>query len=399
MHSNTPSLRLVAGIALVLCVPPVAGRAQSTSASGAARETRPWSHLTPKSGIPDDAPKPPFVTSARRLFTAPELLDAPDEWIDRSLQWVDYTLEAYKPSLVEHPLRRSALIRLDDVLHITSAPRKPIVQAYYRARMERVVAEIERTKITSGARIWKLYNHGFLVRTPTVSFTFDLVPGVPSIGFVIPPELLDRLVAQSDATFISHLHGDHANADVARRFLAAGKPVVAPEVLWKDQPELAKGLTVLTRSTTDVHDLRIQGGRQTLKVVANPGHQGAKILNNVTLVTSPEGVTVVQTGDQWQNDVPGNDLDWMSHVARDRDVDVLLPNCWTNDLDRMVRGIDPKLVITGHENEMGHTVPHREDYTQTYNRLFGIRYPAIVMTWGESFHYDRQVLDNTVGSR
>ncbi len=48
---------------------------------------------------------------------------------------------------------------------------------------------------------------------------------------------------QSDATFIGHLHGDHANQDVARMFLAANKPVVAPEGLWADDPALSKQLT------------------------------------------------------------------------------------------------------------------------------------------------------------
>jgi hypothetical protein len=70
-------------------------------------------------------------------------------------------------------------------------------------------------------------------------------------------------------------------------------------------------------------------------------------------------------------------------------VDIYLPNCWMPDLDRAVRGVNPRLVITGHENEMAHTVPHREDYTQTYNRLHGIPYPALVMTWGESYAYRR----------
>lgn len=374
------SRRLGAALVLSLSLLPASGDAQ----------TAPARSFTPTSPIPDDAPKPPFVTSARRLFTAPELLDAPDEWLDRSLQWVDFTLDAYAPSLVEHPLRRAALTRLDDVLHIPSAPEKPIVQRFYRERMTRVVEEIERTTVTSGLRVWKLYNHGFLVRTPTVSFTYDLVPGVARAGLVIPSELMDRIVAQSDATFISHLHGDHASIDVARKFIAAGKPVVAPELLWKDQLDVAGALTVLQRSTTMVHELRVRGGKQVMKVVAYPGHQGATVLNNITLVTSPEGFTVVQTGDQWQMDQPGDDFEWITQIGRDHDVDVLLPNCWTNHLDRMVRGIDPQLVITGHENEMGHAVNHREDYTQTYNRLVGIPYPAIVMTWGESFQYDRQ---------
>ncbi len=37
---------------------------------------------------------PSFVSSPRRLLTAPELTDAPDDWIERSLQWVDYILRS-----------------------------------------------------------------------------------------------------------------------------------------------------------------------------------------------------------------------------------------------------------------------------------------------------------------
>ena len=104
--------------------------------------------------------------------------------------------------------------------------------------MERVIADIEKTVVTSGMRIWRLYNHGFLVRTPTVSFVFDLVPGIRVPGFAVPADMMERLVAQSDATFISHRHGDHANQEVARMFAARGKPFVAPEALWNDVPEL-----------------------------------------------------------------------------------------------------------------------------------------------------------------
>jgi hypothetical protein len=77
---------------------------------------------------------------------------------------------------------------------------------------------------------------------------------------------------------------------------------------------------------------------------------------------------------------------------------VILPNCWTTDIARAVRGFDPELVITGHENEMGHTIDHREPYWLTYqrqtgsdrsggSRLVGYDKPLLVMTWGESYHY------------
>jgi len=336
-----------------------------------------------------DEEKPPYVSSPRRLFTAPELLDAPEEWIERSLQWADAMFEQFPPSMTEHPVRRAALIRVDDVLHIESAPKKLLVQEFYRARLEKAVKEIEGTRVTKGMRIWKLYNHGFFVRTPTVSFTFDIVPGLRRVEkFRVDRELLMRIAEQSDATFISHYHGDHASQEVARIFLERNKPVVAVEGLWPDEEELAGKLTVPERSTTMVHEIPVRNGKQVLKVVAYPGHQGEPILVNVHLVTTPEGFTVVHTGDQSGSEDPGGDFDWIAHIGAQHDVDVLMPNCWTTNIQRMIRGVNPQLVITGHENEMGHTVDHREDYTQTYNHLFGSRTPYIVMAWGEAFHYE-----------
>ena len=319
-----------------------------------------------------DGPHPPFVSNSRRLLSAPELLDAPDEWVDRSLKWIDYILRTYPPGLVELPPRRPALFRLDEVLHIESAPRKPLVQAFYRQRLQRAIEEMERTRISEGMRIWRLYNHGALIRTPSVSFTVDVVPGPE--GMALSGEWLKRLAAQSDVHFISHKHPDHANPEVARLFVEAGKPVIAPERLFP-------GVTVLERTPHAEHALA------GLRVVAFPGHQGPPVLNNVTLVRTAEDFTILHTGDQSGDEGEGGDFDWLARIGHDRRVDALLVNGWTNGLHRMVRGVNPRLVMPGHENELSHAVPHREEYTQDYERMFGLDYPFIVMAWGESFHY------------
>jgi L-ascorbate metabolism protein UlaG (beta-lactamase superfamily) len=323
-------------------------------------------------------------------------MDAPDEWIDRSLQWIDYILKNYRPDLVEFPERRPALFRLDEILHIQSAPSKPLVQNFYRMRLEHAIEEIETTKVTEGMRIWRLYNHGAFVRTASVSFTFDLIPGAGISGFPLSPEWLRRLVTQSDATFISHLHADHANADVARMFLAARKPVIAPTGLWSDDPDLSKQLTYPERSANLVQEIKIRGDEQPLKVISFPGHQGKSVLNNVNFVATPEGFSVLHTGDQSDTLGPGSDFDWLSQIGHDHHVDALLPNGWASGLQRIARGINPEVVIPGHENELGHVVSHREAYTQDYERMFGLHYPFVVMTWGESFLYKRPATINGV---
>jgi hypothetical protein len=66
---------------------------------------------------------------------------------------------------------------------------------------------------------------------------------------------------------------------------------------------------------------------------------------------------------------------------------VLMPNCWATDIVRLADGFRPKLIIPGHENEMGHTIDHREPFWLTYNRLSKSPYPLMVMAWGEKYHY------------
>lgn len=353
-------------------------------------------------------PHPPFVSSSRRLLVPPELSDAPDLWIKRSLEWANYILNNYPPSLDDLPERRVALYRLDEILHIPSAPNKPLVHDFYRMRIERAIDEIERTQVREGIRVWKLYNAGFLVRTRSVSFTFDIVPGPPvytrgpsgSIvvgripGFSVPRPWLRRLVAQSDATFISHRHRDHASREIARMFLEAHKPVVAPEGLWANDPEFAGKLTYPDRSGKAVQSIPLRGGERALKLFCYPGHQnpeipepGNTILNNVSLVVTPEEFSVLQTGDQSGPEGPGADFGWLTQIGHYHHVDILLIDGWANDLHRIVRGINPQLVIPAHENEMSHRVSHREAYMQDYERMFGLHYPYLVMAWGENYLY------------
>jgi hypothetical protein len=126
-----------------------------------------------------------------------------------------------------------------------------------------------------------------------------------------------------------------------------------------------------------------------------PGHQGEHIENNVPLIKTPGEMTFVHMGDQSN----ALDFSWIDEVHKHFEVDVLLPNCWTTDIVRVTRGFNPAVVITGHENELGHSIDHREPYWLSYQRREGsdrfggsrdVGYdtPLILMTWGESFHYD-----------
>ncbi|MFC1739064.1 MBL fold metallo-hydrolase [Planctomycetota bacterium] len=300
-----------------------------------------------------------------------------------SLDLVSEALEKYLPQIPEPLERRLALLMIDGIMHEENAAQHPSVQEFYHDCLSKALAEMENTKVKEGALIWKLYDHGFVVRTATVTLGFDLIRGnsARADGFAVNDDLMKLIVDQCDIMFISHRHGDHADQWVAQAFLDQAKPVVAPDDVWENS-DIHENITHLKREAHTFQGLSLRDDQHELRVVIYPGHQG-EMNNNVSLILTPEGMSFCHTGDQSNS----SDFSWIDEVAQHHKIDVLMPNCWTTDISRMVRGFEPELVITGHENEMGHTIDHREPYWLTYDRTQNVNCPLVLMTWGESFHY------------
>jgi len=90
------------------------------------------------------------------------------------LSYANELLLKYPPKIPEPEQRRSALLLLDAVFHELYAPHRPAVQLFFKSRTKKAIDEIEHTQVTNGARIWKLYNHAFVIKTKDVTIGFDL---------------------------------------------------------------------------------------------------------------------------------------------------------------------------------------------------------------------------------
>ena len=79
-------------------------------------------------------------------------------------------------------------------------------------------------------------------------------------------------------------------------------------------------------------------------------------------------------------------MNWLVNIHQEIPrPDALLVNCWTHRMNDLVEGFAPKCVITGHENEMGHTIDHREAFWLTFQKMEEIKRDYVVMGWGEWF--------------
>jgi len=326
----------------------------------------------------------PFLC-LRRLYEEPETKAIHQkmlQWMEGTLAWVDGVLTAYPPAWPEPEIRRRALYMLDEPLHVLSAPIEPPIADFVNRRIQKAVGEMESEQVTSGITIWKLYNHGFVVRTPEVTIGFDLHQG-PFETLHIASELFDRILQATQALFISHTHSDHADAYAISRMIEMGRPVIVPPGLGLDN-EWHDRLIQPERHWQVSNKLALGGVNIPYRVF--PGHQGVELLNNVYLVDLPHDLHIMQTGDQ---SLTEDFYVWIDRVQEQFKVDILLPNCWTTDLRRLIDGTRPRLVITGHENEMGHPVDHREAFSKTYAHIAKEPTPVLVMAWGERYHYEK----------
>jgi len=327
----------------------------------------------------------------------PQLSQEDNDFLSRQagvfLDTIQSILTNYPPSIHEKKERGTAKLLMDAVFHEHFAVYRKPVQVFFQARIDQLIKELEETKVDKGVVIWKVYNMGFIARTKTVTLAFDLVTGITSGSkeFAIGTDKLSRIVRQCDALLITHRHPDHADKTVAEKFIELGLPVLAPDEVWKGDSIHGK-LNLPERSADKVQPLKLK--KYTLDMVVYPGHQLRSIENNVYLVKTPEGITLAHIGDQINEGDFMVDFGWIDQVAKNHHVDVLMPNAWTTDIFRIVKGFNPELVMPGHELELGHTVWDRLPYWGddeflglNYSLLKKSEFPVVVTFWGESYHY------------
>jgi len=246
-------------------------------------------------------------------------------------------LEPIRTKLLANPpgegdaaLRREAIEALDAIL-IGPCYQAHGVEEYFTTTMETVAEELV-DPVTSGAKIWMMYNHGFIVKTPEVVFGFDVV------GFRNWRWPVNELAEQLDVLFITHRHGDHYDWWMVDRVLAGGGHVAVPA-----EDNLHGDLKMRPSDSLSVAGL---------SVVAHDALHG-DTPTRMYEVTTPAGLRFLHTGDNQTSET----------LPRLDDIDVLLLNAWVNEsgstsavegMSLSIVKLQPRLTFPGHAQELGH---------------------------------------------
>jgi L-ascorbate metabolism protein UlaG (beta-lactamase superfamily) len=283
------------------------------------------------------------------------------------------------PPVVGAPMaRKLALYNLDAMLHEVKYDNTEPFCNFIDSRIGKVIEDMK-SPVKRGVKIYKIYNDGFVVRTKSANIAFDVVRGACKGQQLLSNEQVDAIVDKCDVLFLSHNHGDHVDKYVVNRFIEAGKPVIAASEILPD----LEGVTHY-RSESEILDkvVKLKSGEE-LQVKIFPGHQ-SPMMCNIYVVTTPDKYTVAHTGDQYDK----NDMEWIAEIKdKAPKIDALMINCWSYQIADAIKGFDPRYVLTGHENEMGHTIDHREAFWLTFQKLEPVQHDYVVMSWGEWFSF------------
>lgn len=279
--------------------------------------------------------------------------------------------------------RKAALYLLDQILHDTRLDGSKLVSDFLNSRMDSVVRDLDRP-LTEGIKVYKLYNDGWIVKSPQVTVGWDIYRG-PKVKDsdmrLMSDSVAKELVKRVDIMFLTHNHGDHVDQHVVDLFLDEGKPVVAPNQVLPDEPRIFH-----SRKEEIWREKFNLANNSSISVSIVPGHQD-HLENNIYIVTLPNGYNVCSSGDQWLKSDTELILNLKGKIP---EVDVFMPICWAARLPEFCESFGAKVVLTGHENELGHhSIDHREAYWLSYNKLEDFPFPNCLMTWGEVFEYKK----------
>ena len=353
------------------------------------------------------------------------------EWMRASLKRGSELLKASEGGDFNDKNREHGLRIIDYPLHLdnydqerSSAEDKKafneVVRDYCVSARERVFSEVAAATIPEGSlRLWRIYNMGYIIKGPKHTVAIDITarPELYTASgkyFVKDTNTViwckadwKRLAELADMIFVTHPHGDHYNRAGIEAFVEANKPVVVPcdlvayatnrppkkgpdgkYVVEKEILTTAPCCVKLTEDHLEPVDV---GG---VKVRNFLGNQGVNVPCNVYLIDI-DGVLVADNGDNY-------DMDKERMLSKCPPADVIIASTW-NNVQGMVNccagapGFDrtKSVLLPSHENELGHSVDHRESYREMYTRAdrLGNRefpWPRVhPLGYGESFLFTK----------
>lgn len=256
----------------------------------------------------------------------------------------------------------------------TAAALEKYEDAYicYKKAFDKVLEEVKSTTVDDGtAAIWMLYNMGYVIKTPTVTFSVDIYHRHAA-----------ELEPYLDFACFTHNHSDHYTTSLMEAMYDTGKPVISNFY----EPVAGYEYCSITAKDYTVDGIKIHS--------FITDHNNATLQNFVTVFQFDCGqdtgnLNIVHTGDTnykpEQFDIEGNP-------------DIFIPRYAVDDLteNNIIGAVtQPKYVLLSHILELGHdgVANSRWSLAMGLARAAAINCDKTYMPfWGDKMTWDGNVL-------
>lgn len=283
----------------------------------------------------------------------------------------------HRPQTGDQEIRENSICSIDNIVLSSYVEHKNEVFEFYSLMLAKAMIEIRTENVEEGVTVWQIYNHGFVVKTPTVVLCFDLYD---YIGFGQNAAWgLEELADIMDVMFISHDHNDHTDSGLSSAMRQRNKPVI-------------EGID----PATDPSSISINVGDSINEAYLHiTDHEG---LHSTTIhmfeVVTPEGFKILHTGDNQTSET----------IPDIEGVDILLLNAWVNESGwtshitgsrNAIKKINPRVTLPGHILELGHLGRYIVPYSDVFMvDDIDLGSELCVLAWGERYHLDNASNDS-----
>lgn len=344
-----------------------------------------------KSDIPSGQKPRKASGILHRLIKEQQRDTDPYRWIHAVHSAVEELKLIYPPHAGNDEMRSWILRLLDYPLHVDNYMKDAdpnMLEAYYSSTSgylcsakEKVLKWIDTPCTDNILSLKKLYNMGFIFRTADHTVGIDITDRhcLPEGYQAWNDEDYTALASRLDILLLTHPHSDHYSLTLLQAVYDAGKTLILPCPISGLKYE-NDGRVIILDSDTD-STITAAG----CQITAFHGNQGENIPCNIYLMDIG-GHRIIHNGDNY-------DRTKEARLNRYPAAEVIIGSSWNNIqslLSNCPEGASSRVFIPAHENEICHTVNHRESYRELFTGRDRLGNP--------DFHYPpTTVLDNGEG--
>lgn len=329
--------------------------------------------------------------------------------VKKGLSQLGATLLKSPPSTKNFERRIDILKNLDKFLEIPNSEKNEDVIEYYRKMIDHALNQMEREEVKTGVTIWKLYSSSFIIKTPRVIFALDLcegpnedIYGKENIPFSFTPQQREKIARLVDYSFHTHHHYDHLSYQLVKELWRKKKKIIVTRQnkdCWKEEPFARDLIVPDDKSLFKIGDLKVRVYYGWQHMNPEIDNDFLKVQCNAYLISTDNNISILVKGDIFDGDEFSLYLKELKNSGAK--IDLYLSSSYTahgKDIIKETERLFDPFFIPAHEWEFTHRKIGKEGTaTQSYSELCSIfrkralRGKAIVLSWGERFHYNPKI--------